>query len=292
MSEAEKAHAPSPRYDRRQMLKRGIRWLGTSVGLMGGLGLYAFQGERLWLESTSLSVCLPRLPESFRGIRIVHFSDLHLGFYLGATELQPICAAIQELQPDMICFTGDLVDEAPLAARESLPQLAALEAPLGKFAVLGNHDYLAGAEPVAEQLELAGFQVLHNRHVRLDRGDASLYVAGVDDGLHGRPDVGQALQGIPAGSCVLLLAHEPDLADEAGQYSVDLQLSGHSHGGQVRLPFGGPILTPPMGRRYPDGLRQVKGSSLQVYTNRGTGTTILPIRFFCRPEITLLTLDQ
>lgn len=292
MSEAGKPVAPSGRYNRRQLLKRGIRWLGTTSALMGGLGIYAFLGERHWLESTSVTVRLLRLPVLFQGIRIVHFSDLHLGFFVDAADLQRICSSIMELQPDLICFTGDLVDEEPQAAEEALPLLAALQAPLGKVAVLGNHDVLAGAGPVAEQLELAGFQVLNNRHVRLERGEATLYVAGVDDVLHGLPDLGQALQGIPADGCVLLLAHEPDFADEAGQYSVDLQLSGHSHGGQVRLPFGGPILTPPKGRRYPDGLRRVAGSPLQVYTNRGTGTTILPIRFFCRPEITLLTLIQ
>lgn len=117
-----------------------------------------------------------------------------------------------------------------------------------------------------------------------------MFIAGIDDALLGKPDLPRAISGIAEDTCTILLAHEPDIADEAARYPIDLQLSGHSHGGQIRLPFIGEVLTPRLGSKYPDGLQRVKNSNLQVYTNRGLGTTILPIRFLCRPELTVLTL--
>lgn len=282
-------HPHPEQVTRRSLLKKGLRYFAA---LVGSTGLYSLFGERHWLQIKQVAITLPRLPKAFQGLKIVQFSDVHLGHYYEAKELQEIVQQIARMAPDMICFTGDLVDEEISSLNDSGPVLSQLKAPLGKYAVLGNHDYLAGGKKVAESLQTAGFQVLLNRHIRIDRGAASLYIAGVDEVFYGQPDIKLALAGIPEGACTILLAHEPDVADETADNPVDLQLSGHSHGGQVRLPLIGEVLTPPMGKKYPDGLQKVSGKTLQVYTNRGLGTTIAPIRFLCRPELTVITVNQ
>jgi hypothetical protein len=130
--------------------------------------------------------------------------------------------------------------------------------------------------------------VLANRAVPLERGKDRIWLAGVDDVLKGRPDLAMALAGIPASECTILLAHEPDFADEASVMAVDLQLSGHSHGGQIWLPGLGAPWLPPLARRYPRGLYKIRETTL--YTNVGLGTIHAPVRLNCPPEITLITL--
>lgn len=143
---------------------------------------------------------------------------------------------------------------------------------------------------MAAGLESGGFQLLVNRNVSVKKNGESIIFAGVDDALLGKPDLNQALIGVSGNHSVILLVHEPDYAEQRKGQDIDLQLSGHSHAGQVRLPFAGPILTSKMGKIYHAGLNQA-GNSL-VYTNRGLGTTIMPIRFLARPEITVITLVE
>jgi predicted MPP superfamily phosphohydrolase len=271
-------------------MKQGFRWLLGAAGLAAVSAGYSFFGERHWIELRSQTVRLTRLPQAFRGIRLVQFSDVHLGHFYGAEELRQAAELIHAQSPDVLCFTGDLVDRDGETLADAVSVLRKLNAPSGKFAVLGNHDYRAGAEAVRRALEEAGFTLLDNRHVPLRRGGDVLYLAGVDDVLFGQADLSAALHGIPENGCTVLLAHEPDFADQAARFAVDLQLSGHSHGGQVRVPLVGHVLTPRMGQKYVDGLHQVEQSRMQVYTNRGLGTTILPFRMYCRPELTVLTL--
>jgi predicted MPP superfamily phosphohydrolase len=166
--------------------------------------------------------------------------------------------------------------------------LGELRAPLGVFGILGNHDDSADPRVVTRSLEAHGVTVLRNFNLRIETRGERLWIAGVDDVLTGNAQLGQALQGIPADGATVLLAHEPDFADSVASQAVDLQLSGHSHGGQVRFSLLGAVYLPPMARKYPYGLNQI--GRLKVYTNRGLGTTFLPARFGCPPEITLLTL--
>lgn len=253
--------------------------------------MYGYAWERNTLQVERLSVTLTGLPRSFTGTKLVHFSDVHLGHFLEPQDLQRIVDRIMAEQPDMICFTGDLVDEDTRVLALAVPILSQLQAPLGKYAVLGNHDYRAREQmAVRNAWAASGFEVLDNRNVSVTKNDEKLYVAGVDDVLHGAPNMRQAMTAIPEGQTVILLAHEPDFADEAANHPVQLQLSGHSHGGQVRLPIIGHLLTPKLARKYVQGMYRVGNHSMQVYTNRGIGTTILPVRLFCRPELTVLTL--
>lgn len=130
----------------------------------------------------------------------------------------------------------------------------------------------------------------NSRYEVVQKGTNSLILAGVDDQMEGKPDIHSALKRTSSNRCTLLLSHCPDYADEIKELPIDLQLSGHSHGGQIRFPLLGELSTPPYAQKYVQGLYQISDSALQVYTNRGIGTTILPIRFLCRPELTVIEL--
>jgi len=276
---------------RRAFLKRALV-AGVGLGLAGvGCGTYARLLEPQWFDVEEINVPLARLPRALDGVTIAHLSDLHLGPYLGAAELAHAVEIVQRLSPQMVVITGDFVSRRGEWQREELLEpLAALQPPLGTFAVLGNHDHWTDAAWVTATAEGAGVTMLSNTARRLSDSENGLWLAGVDDIWVGAEDMDRAMAGIPEGSCKLLLVHEPDFADKAARSDIDLQLSGHSHGGQVRLPLIGAVLLPLWGRRYPIGLQQAQ--STWVYTNRGLGVVDPPVRFNCRPEVTLLTLTK
>lgn len=252
---------------------------------------YRLDPEQLAVER--VTVRLPRLPHAFHGFTLVQLSDFHYGPLVEPASLSAAFDVARALQPDLFVVTGDFVSrltrvEAGWLARE----LSRLSAPEGVFAVLGNHDYWAEGDEVevAEAVEAAGARVLRNEHVALQRDGAALYLAGVDDVRAGADDLPRALCGIPPEACVLLLAHEPYFADAVAHTGrVALQLSGHSHGGQMRVPVLEPLVLRLTGHhKYPRGLNRV--GELQMYTNRGLGVVGLPLRYKCPPEVTHLTL--
>lgn len=284
---------PEPRITRRQFLKKSKKLLlGAAVIL--ATGSYSTLIEPFWIEIKKVHIKINNLPPAFDGFKIIHFSDIHLGFHFQPGHLPKIVQIINRLKGDLICFTGDLLDT--IHSLDSLPgsisALQHLKAPLGKLAVLGNHDYMAGVDRVSQGLRQSGFQLLINENTVVSKKRDLLFISGIDDSLFGYPSLEKATANVPDNACHILLSHEPDIAEISSRYRIDLQLSGHTHGGQVRLPFVGPILTPDLGKNYVSGLYRVKHSNLQVYTNRGLGTTHLPIRFLCRPEITLITLEK
>jgi len=155
-------------------------------------------------------------------------------------------------------------------------------------AILGNHDQDSQPDVVTECLEAQRIKVLRNDAWSVEQSGARLWVVGTDDVLLRAVDLPRALRVVPPAEATILLAHEPDFADVAANYPIDLQLSGHSHGGQVRLPVIGAPVLPELGRKYPWGLRHLR--KMALYTNVGIGTIRLPIRWNCPPEVTLLTL--
>jgi predicted MPP superfamily phosphohydrolase len=165
--------------------------------------------------------------------------------------------------------------------------LRQMRAPYGLCAVLGNHDVKSDPNLVEGLLRAVGIQVLANQSVPIEGNGARFWLSGVNDPLEGKPDLAQTLHSVPSDEATILLAHEPDYADHVVRYPVDLQLSGHTHGGQIRVPFLPPGYLPPMGRKYVWGLYKIGG--LTLYTNRGLGTVNVPVRMNCPPEITLLT---
>jgi len=285
----------APKISRRSFLSNIFKVLaGLLLTPVTGYS-YARYAEPGWLAVKQIPLTLKRLPASFDGMRIVQFSDVHLGFHYTVEQLGMLVERIQSLKPDLICFTGDLFDSTTGQDGEPAAQvLSRLQAPLGKAAVLGNHDYYGKEQDkITAILTQGGFNVLTNRSLPLKRGKERIWLSGVDDMWDGKPDLGEALKKTAANEeCVILLSHCPDFADTALKHPVDLQLSGHSHGGQVRLPFYGHIITPEYGKKYVDGLYRLGDGKLQVYTNRGIGVSVYPIRFWCRPELTVFTLRK
>lgn len=269
--------------------RRGLKIVIPGLVVLLLCGLAARSGG---VVVERVEVPLPGLPAELDGLTVVHISDLHYGFgqFRSEDSLAQITRLISSLDPDLIVFTGDLLDRsADPAITDTLP-LEGLKAPLGVYAVLGNHDHYFGKEKIVCFLADSGVEVLVNRSVRVEKGGRHFWLIGLDDPLTGDPNLARAMAPIPPGDCKILLVHAPDFAPRAARGGIQLQLSGHSHGGQIRLPGVGALYCPPLGREYPLGLHQVPGSRTLVYTNRGLGTTVLPLRLFCPPEVTLLTL--
>jgi len=278
--------------NRRTFLKRSLGSLLTLFGLSGGTYFYAREIEPSLLKITEESITSPQIPNAFNQFKIVQFSDTHLGFHYSLEQLETLVTKINNLEPDLILFTGDLVDEPNnYHWDDSLIRiLQQLEAPEGKFWIYGNHDHGGyGTDILYETFEAADFTLLQNNASRIHRKDASFLLAGLDDAMLGKPDVSQSLRDQTASDFTILLAHEPDLADMVKDYPVDIQLSGHSHGGQVRLPFIGDLYTPAYAEKYVQGKYSVS-DRLTLYVNSGIGTARLPYRFFCKPELHVFTL--
>jgi predicted MPP superfamily phosphohydrolase len=244
-----------------------------------------------------LEISLGRLPEAWDGVTIAQLSDFHYDPSWSADVIRRAVEITNSLKPDAIALTGDYVT-VPLrhsssrkAAWEIEPcaeLLRGLIAPHGIFAVLGNHDAESRPNHISEVLEGAGIRVLRNAAVPLERDGKRVWMAGLEDVLYGNQDLGVALQRVPATETAIALVHEPDYADEVSRSPVDLQLSGHSHGGQIRLPGVRPPYLPYMARKYPFGLYSV--GRMKLYTNAGLGTIRVPIRLFAPPEVTLFNL--
>jgi predicted MPP superfamily phosphohydrolase len=247
-----------------------------------------------------LEVPLPRCPHAFDGLTILQLSDIHYDDHFSVVPLRRSLAIVEELRPDLIVLTGDFITIPPFheylhnakpaaAAIDPCAQmLRDLHAPMGVIAVLGNHDVDSDPERITEALHAANIPVLRNHSIPLERSQARIWLAGVDDLGSGKPDLDMTLKPVPKDEAVVLLSHEPDYADEAAKYPVDLQLSGHSHGGQIRLPLLGAPWLPEGAKKYPWGLRKI--GNLTLYTNAGLGTIRVPVRLNCPPEITLFTL--
>lgn len=272
---------------------RRLAALGASLSaplLAGGL-LYAREVEPRWVEITRPELTLPRLAPEFDGYTVVQVGDIHLDDWKEPRRLERMVRSVNARRPDLICLTGDFLS---YTAKSPAPQrlteaLRGLRAPDGRLAVLGNHDYLAGVEAVRRCLRGSGVEELQNDVRTVRRGSAELHVAGIDDVMEGRSRLDLVLRKLPDSGAAVLLAHEPDFADvSAATGRFDLQLSGHSHGGQVGIPLLRRLILPPMSQRYTSGLHRVGG--MWQYTNRGLGFVKARLRFLCRPEITVLTL--
>jgi uncharacterized protein len=277
------------------------RFLQATAGLAGA----ALVTDGFILEPNDPHVVrvempLARLPEAFDGFTICQLSDFH---YLPHWSNHIIRAAVEvanQLQPDLFVLTGDFVTlpiasdyfglrlSTALYAEPCAQLLTPLRAKEGRLCVLGNHDVNTRTSLVIEILQSFDLPVLDNRAVAIERDGTRLWIAGVDDYLNGEPDLDLAMKGIPADEPVVMLVHEPDVVKHVAKYSVDLQLSGHSHGGQVALPGVGPLYLPPLATRYPRGLYRF--GPLTLYTNIGLGTIRVHMRMNCPPEITLFTL--
>jgi uncharacterized protein len=280
---------------RRTFLKKTIGTFLTALGLGSGGYFYANRIEPSLLEINTLDIKHSLIPKNFDGIKIVQFSDTHVGFHYSLQQLKKLVKKINNLQPDLIFFTGDLLDEPNKfeEINQIVPILQELNAPMGKYCIFGNHDHGGyGSDIYRNIMEMADFTVLLNesRAIKL-KDDSSIYLVGIDDLMLGKPNLEIAQKHVPDNGFKLLLSHAPDMADEASNYSIHWQLSGHSHGGQVKLPFIGALVIPPFAQNYPEGYYSIgETNPLSLYVNRGIGTTRLPFRFMAKPELTVFML--
>ncbi|MDE3105879.1 MAG: metallophosphoesterase [Acidobacteriota bacterium] len=287
--------SPHPAAD--SVLTRRRFLLGTATAA-AAMTLYAGEVARHELDVVRRTIQIPSLPDAFHGYRIVQISDIHLDEFTEPSFLQHTVHRINELQPDVVLITGDFVTQGAFtfvsarhAAYRAAEILAGLQAP-ERYAVLGNHDVTVGSAMVTDALTASGTPVLTNRYIPLERRGGRVWLAGIDDPNTSHPNLDLALPARP-NAPILLMSHGPDFTDTILQHPrgkyVDLVLAGHSHGGQVDLPFLGPLVLPPGGKLYPHGYYRF--GRTQLYVNRGLGTVGVPFRFNCPPEITVLTLQ-
>ena len=260
--------------------------MGCVLVFLGSI--YVHKIEPNWFEVTQIRIDLPKLDRAFDGYRIVQITDLHAGDGIDRAQLEKVVAAVNAQQPDLVVITGDHVSRLPRQHVELLDTLAKLQPRDLTISILGNHDVYNDPTPVRAAIKQAGITLLENRIYTIKRGIATLHIAGVGDVFAQQDKLDRVLAQLPATGAAVMLAHEPDFADEAAATGrFGLQLSGHSHGGQIRIPFYGGYL-PELAHKYPLGRYQVK--DMVQYTSRGIGMIKLYARFNCRPEISVFNL--
>jgi len=239
------------------------------------------------------AVTSKKIPENFSGLKIVHFSDLHYGSTVHESELKSLIEKINELKPDIVVFTGDLIDKDYYNTDEDIDyitkSLKDIQARLGKYGVIGNHDY--GYEEFEAIMKNADFVFLNNNSQKIFYNDSlPIMISGVSSLLQSTPDYKSLLSDTPPDTYHIFLAHEPDVLNKLKDYPIDLMLSGHTHGGQVRLPVVGTIVKAAGGRTYYE--EHYKVGDTELFISFGIGTSTLKFRLFDRPSINLYRLSN
>lgn len=273
-------------------------FLAGAAALTTGLILDTGMIARHDIDLSKRVLKIRRLPDAFHGFRIIQMSDIHLDQFTERSFLQLAVHRINALAPDLVLLTGDFASRGYIPLKYSQDAvlhcahiLKGLACPQ-RFGVLGNHDTAIGSDMVVSALAASDVPVLVNRFVPIERQGRRLWLGGVDDPGTAAPILDLAVPQHPDGP-VILMSHPPDFADEVVRHPrgalVDVMLSGHTHGGQIRIPFVGPLALPPMGRKYISGF--FRFNQMQLYVSRGIGTVGLPFRLNCPPEITEFTLQ-
>ena len=232
-------------------------------------------------------VYLRRLPKALDGFRIVQLSDIHHSRFTSRQIIERAVQTATSLQPDIIALTGDYISKERAYAAPCAEILGKLRARHGVYAVLGNHDHWTDAALITDLFRAEGITVLINQGMRFEKNGAAFWLAGVDDTMVGLEDLPLAMAGSSEDEMKLLLAHNPIILRRAARVGVDLVLSGHTHGGQVSLISDRNAAARPR-RRVLKGL--ASEGETQIYVTRGLGTVVLPVRFGCPPEVSLLEL--
>ena len=277
---------------RRRFLKRSaLACLG-----IGGTGLVvgadALVVEPRWIGVERLDVPIRGLGAAPDGLRVALISDTHCGPWTGPAYVRKAVRLANAQEPDVVLLLGDYVHRDRRRIAPGIAPFADLRAEHGVFAVLGNHDHWEDAPATRQALADADIPELDSSSVTLDVGGSRLAIGGVDDLWTAGQDLEATFDGVPDDVPRLLMSHNPDYAESLPEgLRVDLMVSGHTHGGQVWLPLvGAPLVPSRFGQKYRAGL--VRGPRCPVYVTRGLGTITPPVRFFCRPELTVLTLRR
>lgn len=270
---------------RRQLIKR------AAVGSIVAGGVYPFL-EAKWCRLVRRSIAVPNLPAAFDGTTVAYLSDVHHGPFVPRAYVRSVVAMTNSLRPDLVLLGGDYTHHGGHYVAPAHEDLARLEGRLGRFAVLGNHDKWDGLDAAVAALEAARTPLLRNSGAWVERGRSRLRIAGVGDLWTDRVDIAAAIgPEATTDDAVILLSHNPDVAETAVDPRIGLMLSGHTHGGQVIIPgYGAPIVPTAYGAKYVRGL--VRAPHCQVYVGRGVGTVTPPVRAFCPPEVVWITLTR
>lgn len=280
----------TPRIQRARIAQRINRLVAPErplreiAGNLSKVAKYAID-EANSLSIERVQITLRRLPKKLDGFRVLHLSDTHHSPFTGLEHISRAVAIANQLNPDLVALTGDYVSHESQYIAPVAKVLGQLRAAHGVYACLGNHDHWTDPEAMATHLEMNGVRVLINEGFRLESTDAPFWLCGVDDHMVGKTDLPAALKDAFPDEFKLLLAHNPVIFRRAARAGVDLTLSGHTHGGQVRVRDADQRL---IRRRRNAGLHRIKQS--HIYITRGIGTVVLPIRFQCPPEISVLEL--
>ena len=268
------------------------KFLATVGGTLaaGGLGAYSYW-ETGDLEVRALTVRIAGLPAGFDGCRIVFLADVHHGWFISREYISRAISLANSLHPDLILLGGDYVDRSPGYIAPVMEELAKLKAPLGVFAVQGNRDIRINRVLTTKELDRQRIRELTNKGCWIERNGSRIWLCGLDDATIGHPDVSAALRGLLPDAVALALSHNPDVAESLNDPRIRLLCSGHTHGGQINLPFIGPVFIPSaFGRKYTKGL--VQAPHCKVFVTTGVGAAFPPLRFRCPPEVALLTLAR
>ncbi len=269
--------------NRRKFLKR----LAGGVCAVGGIWSLS---EPLFLTVERREILLKKLPSVFQGFKIALLTDTHCGPFTTPSFIQKAVDLANAEKPDVVLLLGDFCHRDKKYIAPGIEPFSNLKAPAGVLAVLGNHDHWESASLTQKELLRVGAKVLLNKSIVLKRGGEKLAIGGVDDLWEGVQDLQSTFRGVGRDTTKILMSHNPDFAERLHYGSlISLMVSGHTHGGQVQIPFwGAPILPTMTGQKYCAGL--IKGPDCPVYVSRGVGTITPPVRFRCRPEVSLLTL--
>lgn len=238
------------------------------------------------LSLEKIEIKLKRLPKKLDGFRIIHLSDIHHSPFTGLEHISRAVKIANRLKPDMFVLTGDYVSHESEYINPVAKVLGDLESEFGTYACLGNHDHWTDADNVTKSFRKENINVLINEGIRFKAFDSSFWLAGVDDYMVGKTDVPASMRGSFPDEMKLLLAHNPVIIRQAARFGVDLMFSGHTHGGQVKMRDDEKRIFPR--RKLTNGLHRRKDT--QIYITRGIGTVVLPVRYQCPPEISLIEL--
>lgn len=240
----------------------------------------------------------PLIPDTFENIKVLFFSDVHYNKFMDRERFNEIVTRINQLDPDIVLFGGDLFDHPSVEypstdiQNELISLLSSIQAPLGKYAVFGNHDLESPRtqQMTANVLNASGFELLVNQNIPIyNKSEEYIRMIGLDSQLLGNPDVELAYQGTSENEFIITLSHTPDIIDNL-PVTTDWVLAGHSHGGQIRLPIFNELYTVPYARKYVSGSHEVNGIRLDI--SNGVGTTRWDVRLFADPQIHLYTLTS
>ena len=271
--------------NRRQFIKRGIYW-----GIGALMASYPLFIERHRFQVNTYKIPVPNLPPAFNGFTIVHLTDIHYGFLMPLKVVKQLLNKANSIERDIIVCTGDNVHQRNNAGQiDALwPELSKLTAPRGVYSVLGNHDHWADFSRSRHWLNKSG-QNLRHKAIAINKGAQKIWLGGCGDYMEDKIGLDLAFGNVPPGDCKIALAHNPDTADTFFKTRVDLMICGHTHGGQVNIPFWGAPILPVHNKSYISGL--VTTPKTSIFISKGLGWTILPVRFNCLPEIAVLKLE-